>query len=138
MRLSLKRALVSCICLCALAALVQTCVAQTFSASITGTVTDPSGGVIQGAKLRLLNMTTEDTREAISNPTGLYKFDNLLPGTYQISAEASGFRPYIQSNMVLPANTAATVNVPLVIGSATESVKSRNAVNPPAHWLLTA
>lgn len=123
MRLSLKRALVSCICLCALAALVQTCVAQTFSASITGTVTDPSGGVIQGAKLRLLNMTTEDTREAISNPTGLYKFDNLLPGTYQISAEASGFRPYIQSNMVLPANTAATVNVPLVIGSATESVK---------------
>ncbi|HVO60318.1 MAG TPA: TonB-dependent receptor, partial [Terriglobales bacterium] len=82
-----------------------------------------SGGAIQGAKLHLLNMSTHDTREAVSNATGLYRFDNLLPGTYQFTADAAGFKQYLQSNMVLPASTAATVNVALTIGGAEEKVE---------------
>jgi Carboxypeptidase regulatory-like domain/TonB dependent receptor-like, beta-barrel len=108
---------------CVMAWMVPSCFAQTFSASIAGTVMDPSGGAVQGAKLQLLNMSTHDSREAVSNPTGLYKFDNLLPGTYQLTADASGFKTYVQSNMVLPANTAATVNIPLVVGGAEEKVQ---------------
>jgi Carboxypeptidase regulatory-like domain/TonB dependent receptor len=99
------------------------CFAQTFSASITGIVTDPSGSVVQGAKVRLRNMNTNDTRESVSNSVGLYRFDNLLPATYEITAEASGFKSYAQSNMILPANTAATVNLPLSLGGTTEKVQ---------------
>jgi len=123
MRFSPNRVLVFCIAVCVLAAIVQSGFAQTFSASITGVVTDPIGGVVQGARLRLLNMNTHDTRETTSNATGLYKFDNLLPGTYQITAEAPGFTSYVRSNMILRANTAATVNVSLLVGGAQERVQ---------------
>ena len=96
---------------------------QTFSASITGVITDPSGSVVHGAKLHLRNMGTNDTRDATSTANGSYKFDNLLPGTYEITAEAAGFKTYLQSNMILRASTAATVNVPLAVGGAEQRVE---------------
>src|SRR5437868_1146965 len=123
MNFSLKRALMFCISFCVFALIVQGCFAQTFSASIAGVITDPSGSVVQGAKIRLRNTATNDTREAVSNATGSYKFDNLLPGTYDITAAAPGFTSYLQSNMILRANTAATVNVPLAMGRAEERVQ---------------
>jgi hypothetical protein len=102
---------------------LPSCFAQTFSASVAGTITDPSGSAVVGAKVHLRNMGTNDTRDARSNSTGAYKFDNLLPGTYEISAEASGFKKHVQSNMILRASTAATVNVALVVGSSEQSVQ---------------
>src|SRR3954462_5808587 len=103
--------------------IAQCCFAQTFSSSIAGVVTDPSGSVVPGAKIHLRNMGTNDTRDATTSRTGTYKFDNLLPGTYEITAEASGFKKYAQSNMILRANTAATVNVPVTVGEAQQSVQ---------------
>src|SRR3954447_1961443 len=102
---------------------LPSCFAQTFSASVAGTITDPSGSAVVGAKVHLRNMGTNDTRDARSNSTGAYKFDNLLPGTYEISAEASGFKKHVQSNMILRASTAATVNVALAVGSSEQSVQ---------------
>ncbi|HKR83601.1 MAG TPA: TonB-dependent receptor [Terriglobales bacterium] len=98
-------------------------IAQTFSASITGTVTDPSGSAVVGASVHLRNMETSDTRDATSNSTGLYKFDNLLPGTYELTAEAAGFKKFVQSNMILRASTAASVNVPLAVGGSEQTVQ---------------
>src|SRR3954471_3453375 len=115
MKLSLKYALLLC-AFCALAIISQNCFAQTFSSSIAGTVTDASGSVVPGTNVHLLNMSTHDTREALSSAAGTYRFDNLLPGTYQIAADASGFKAFVQSNMILPASTAATVNIPLALG----------------------
>src|SRR3954462_14489677 len=89
--------------------IAQCCFAQTFSASIAGVVTDPSGSVVPGAKIHLRNMATNDTRDAVSTSVGTYKFDNLLPGTYKITTEAAGFKSYQQSNTILRASTAATV-----------------------------
>jgi hypothetical protein len=109
---------------CAVYAVVaQCCFAQTFSSSIAGVVTDPSGSVVQGAKIHLRNMGTNDTRDTTTTASGLYKFDNLLPGTYEIRAEAPGFKAYVQSNMILRASTAAAVNVPLTVGGAEQSVQ---------------
>ncbi len=106
-----------------LAAIAPVSLAQTFSSSIAGVVTDPSGSVVPGAKVHLRNMGTSDTRDATTTAAGLYKFDNLLPGTYEITAEAPGFKRYVQSNMILRASTAATVNVPFAIGEAQQSVQ---------------
>ena len=102
---------------------IPSCLAQTFSASIAGTITDPSGSAVVGAKVHLRNMGTNDTRDARSNSTGAYKFDNLLPGTYEITAEASGFKKHVQTNMILRASTAATVNVPLSVGATEQTVQ---------------
>jgi hypothetical protein len=104
-------------------AINQSSLAQTFSSSITGVITDPSGSVVQGAKVHLRNMGTNDVRDTTTTAAGSYKFDNLLPGTYEITAEATGFKKYVQSNMILRANTAATVNVPFTIGEAQQSVQ---------------
>src|SRR5436853_1068445 len=95
-----KRALLLCLSLCVIAIIAQSCFAQTFSSSIAGTVTDPSGSVVQGAKVRLVNMNTHGTRETVSTTAGTYRFDNLLPSTYQITAEAAGFKAFVQSNMI--------------------------------------
>ncbi len=102
--------------------IAQCCFAQTFSSSIAGVVTDPSGSVVQGAKVHLRNMGTNDVRDVTTTAVGSYKFDNLLPGTYEIRAEASGFKTYVQSNMILRANTAASVNVSLTVGGTEQSV----------------
>jgi hypothetical protein len=118
-----KPVLLTCVSAFVLAIAVPGCVAQTFSASIGGVITDPSGSVVQGAKVHLRNMGTNDTRDTTSTSAGTYKFDNLLPGTYEITAEAAGFKTYQQSNMILRASTAATVNVPLAIGGSEQSVQ---------------
>ena len=97
--------------------------AQTFAGSITGTVTDPTGAVVVGAKLQLQNMNTKDVRQEVSDQNGAYQFTNLLPGTYQVSASAAGFKDYVQTDMVLHASTAAIVDIHLEVGNAQERVE---------------
>jgi hypothetical protein len=96
--------------------------AQTFSASIAGTVTDPSGAMVSGAKLQLENTETRDIRIGSSSDEGAYNFTNLLPGTYRITVSAAGFKEFVRSDMVLRASTAATVNVSLEVGQTSEQV----------------
>ncbi len=97
-------------------------VAQTFSASIAGTVTDPSGAMVAGADLQLLNLATKDIRHDKSGSNGNYTFTNLLPGTYEITATAAGFEKFLQSGMILRANTAATVDISLKVGTTQQQV----------------
>lgn len=92
--------------------------AQTFSSSIAGTVTDSSGAVIRGANLQLQNQATHDTRIQQSAADGTYSFTNLLPGTYELKVSFEGFNSWVKSGMILTANTAATVNVPLTVGKS--------------------
>jgi len=96
--------------------------AQTFSGSIAGTVTDSSGAAVRDAKLQLVNMSTQDTRVQTSSGDGTYTFTNLLPGTYKITATAAGFKEFLRTDMVLRANTSATVDVQLQVGGAAEQV----------------
>jgi hypothetical protein len=102
--------------------MTQAAAAQTFSASISGTVTDASGAAVKGAQLKLLNTVTNDVRVQTSSDAGAYNFTNLLPGTYKLTAAASGFKEFVRTGMQLRANTAATVDVPLQVGGAQEQV----------------
>lgn len=96
--------------------------AQTFSSSIAGTVTDSSGAVIRGANLELQNMITRDVRVQKSGDDGTYSFTALLPGTYELKVSYEGFETYVNSGMILPANTAASVHVPLTVGKTQQQV----------------
>ena len=123
MRPSLKGIPLLAISICAVVLVTPNIFAQTFSASIAGVVTDPSGSVVAGAKVHLRNMGTNDVRDTTTTAAGTYKFDNLLPGTYEIKAEAQGFKTYVQSNMILRANTAATINIGLAVGGSEQQVE---------------
>ena len=103
--------------------------AQTFSASITGTVTDNSGALISGATVKLTNTDTKDEREKVTGNSGAYDFQNLLPGTYHLDASAPGFQSVLKTGLVLSANTAANVDMQLRVGgSQQEVVVSANTV----------
>jgi membrane protein involved in colicin uptake len=64
---------------------------QTFSASVTGIVSDPGQAVIADAQVTIRNVNTNDTRRVTTNSTGRYNFSQLVPGTYELTAEVSGF-----------------------------------------------
>ena len=97
--------------------------AQTFTSSITGAVNDPSGAAVQNARVELKNMGTNDARDFTTQSDGSYQFNNLLPGTYQVTVTAPGFKTYIKSNLILSAQLSATVNIPLEIGGTEQRVE---------------
>lgn len=99
------------------------CLAQNITASITGTVTDPSGAVVPGAKITLRSLDTLAVSRFTSGPGGHYAFSNLNPGRYELRASARGFRDYIQTGIELLVDQQATVNVKLAIGEATQTVQ---------------
>jgi hypothetical protein len=106
-----------------LLALAQFCFAQSFTSSITGTVTDPTAATVQGATIELKDMATDDVRQATSDSNGSYQFSNLSPGTYQITATAAGFKSFEQRNLILQANTGSRVNISLELGNTQQKVE---------------
>lgn len=80
-----------------LAALVlaSPAVAQETRGRITGRVTDSSKGVIPGASVTVTDATRGTTASATSNAQGLFQVNYLLPGTYTVSVELTGFRKYV-------------------------------------------
>jgi hypothetical protein len=97
-------------------------VAQVLYGSLTGTVTDPSGAVVNGAKVRSVEVQTGVTQEATTDSSGIYRFSTLLPGTYKVTISASGFGAQETPGVLVRANEIARVNAELTVTSATQSV----------------
>jgi len=91
--------------------------------SLRGVVTDPSGSAIPGAKVTMTNVATNLLRQTVTTTSGTYNFVSVLPGTYKLTVEASGFRTYVQTGVQLLVNLPATVNVELPVGSAAQTVE---------------
>ncbi len=69
---------------------VPALLAQT-TAQLSGVVTDPSGAVVPGAQVTLVNEGTQDTRVVTTNNAGIYSFPSLLPASYTLKVTAKGF-----------------------------------------------
>src|SRR5580658_1907974 len=75
------------------------CLAQTAdTATIIGAVTDASGAAVSGAVVELTDLSGQQTRRQKANTVGQYTIASVAPGTYRLSATASGFRQSIVSN----------------------------------------
>ena len=96
--------------------------AQIDTGGITGTVKDPSGAVVSGAKITLTNVGTNVKTVTNSTSTGTYVFGGLLPGTYAIEASASGFTNYIVQGLEVHVQQTLTVDLPLATGSIQQQV----------------
>src|SRR5580658_7137584 len=66
--------------------------AQTFRGNLNGTVTDPSGAVVPGAKITLTDVATAVAQESVSNGAGEFAFNDLPQDTYNVEVSASGFQ----------------------------------------------
>src|SRR5215475_1356845 len=87
--------------------------AQVDTGSITGTVTDPSGAVVNNAKVTLTNEGTGAALSVTSSSDGTYTFSPVRIGSYKIEASAQGFKTVSQSNVVVNVNGNVLVNLKL-------------------------
>ncbi|MBI3680731.1 MAG: carboxypeptidase regulatory-like domain-containing protein [Acidobacteria bacterium] len=96
--------------------------AQESRGSIQGRVLDPSDAPVAGAAVLVENRDTGATVRLVSNSTGYYEANLLLPGNYHITAEFSGFKKSIRSGIVLPLSTRLEIDLKLEIGAVAETV----------------
>jgi hypothetical protein len=90
--------------------------------SISGTVLDPSGAVVAGATLDLVNTAQQTAYHAVSDKQGLYSFPNLPVGHYDLTISAAGFAAQRKTNLTVDTDSAIRVNIALAIGAETSSV----------------
>ncbi len=93
------------------------------------TVFDPSGGVIPGAELTLLDPTTNDARKATTQEAGYYDFVNLNLGTYKLTVSKSGFETQAYT-VVVQAGRTADLRAVLKVGVAKEVVEVSGSTAP--------
>jgi hypothetical protein len=110
--------------------------AQLNMASLSGTVTDPSGGAIPGAQVTLSSTTRKANRETVTNSLGLYVIPAILPGSYQVTVAAKGFRTKTITDINLSAGQGSTLNVPMPLGAAVTRVTVTS--HPPLLETTTA
>src|SRR6266446_4936246 len=71
------------------------------TATLIGTVKDPTGAVVVGASIKLFHKPTGSERVAVSNQSGVYTAELLLIGEYRIEASKEGFKTFIQDGLIL-------------------------------------
>src|ERR1700693_4101595 len=96
--------------------------AQVTGATLSGTVTDPSGSVIAGAEVAIKNLGTGIVRTLTTDSAGLFSAPNLDPASYEVTISAAGFSKTVQSNLTLSVGQQQTLNIALKVGEATQTV----------------
>jgi hypothetical protein len=102
---------------------LQTASAQTITASITGTVADPSGGVIPNAKVTATNVATNVNFEAQTNASGVYNLVFLPVGDYRLGVVAPGFKTTALGPFKLEVNQTARIDVKMEVGDTTQTIE---------------
>src|SRR3984885_12778098 len=101
--------------------------AQETTASITGSVVDPGGAVINDATVTATDVERGTIYTTKTADGGLFTFAQLPIGTYDVKAEAAGFRTAIQSNLTLVLNQTARLNFRMQVGAVTNTVQVTSA-----------
>ena len=115
-------ALLALLSIVAIGVLSTPAMADNLYASIRGTVTDPSGAVISGAKMIATNASTGIMYTTTSNSSGSFTFLQLPIGDYTVKAEQSGFKAYQASGIHLDLDQVYNLSVKLALGAATEQI----------------
>jgi hypothetical protein len=106
----------------ALISMAAVATAQEVRGRITGRVMDSSRAAITGASVKVTDVARGATFSATTGGDGLFQFNYLLPGTYQVSVEFAGFKKYIREKVALDMNETRDVAVTLEVGGVQEVV----------------
>ena len=91
--------------------------------SISGVVTDQTGSIVPDATVQMTETDKATVHTANTNAEGRYTFNNLPVGPYRLEVQAKGFKNYAQTGIVLQVAENLTQNIPLQVGSLTETVE---------------
>ena len=97
-------------------------VAQGTSGRILGRVADPTGAVLAGVRVTLVNEATNVSRDALTNGNGDYDFVEVPVGTYRLEFDLKGFKKNVRRNIALDINQVITLNMTMQLGAAQEIV----------------
>src|SRR5579871_4415437 len=97
--------------------------AQTNRGSISGDVKDPSGALIPGAVVTVINEGTNEVRKAVTTDLGAFSVPDLDPVSYRVMIEAKGFKKEVLQGVKVDTSSVASVHVTLQTGSVSESVE---------------
>ena len=97
--------------------------AQSNTATVVGTVTDPSGAVVAGARVTVTNINNGSARRAASSVAGEFEIPLLPPGSYSVGAESAGFKRLERSGLRLDAGQRAKIDFRLEVGEVAERVE---------------
>ncbi len=95
---------------------------QVNTATVTGTVTDPTGAAVPSAKIEARNESTGVISTNASNDVGRYGISSLAIGTYDFTVTASGFQTLKRTGIVLSAGQVQELEFPLTVGTAQQTV----------------
>src|SRR5437870_13105145 len=107
-------------CLLLLAAAVY---GQVVGATLSGTVTDQSGALMPGDQVSIKNTATGVSRGIRTDEAGFYTVPNLLPGVYEVTASAAGFRTTVQSGITLTVGAQQALDIKMQVGQTSETVE---------------
>ncbi len=96
---------------------------QAVYGSILGTVTDPSGAAVNGAKVTVTSQTKNVSTTDTTNESGNYSVTHLIPDVYSVRIEGTGFKTLQFKDIQVSADTGARVDGQFVVGSASEQVE---------------
>src|SRR4029077_18548441 len=101
---------------------VPRAIGQMNTGDIIGTVSDPTGAIIEGAEVAAINHDTQQKLSAVTNGAGQYLLTGLLPGSYQLTADAPGFKQALAEHVSLRVNEHLRQDFSLQLGDAKETV----------------
>src|SRR5260370_11135663 len=104
-------------------ALVTLVHGQTSRGTVSGTILDASGAMITGARVVLTGAETGVQRSTLSNEAGIYRFDAVDLGTYELSVTHPGFRPFLGSGIAVEANRVTTFDPRLEVGAVETAIE---------------
>lgn len=96
--------------------------AQLDTGSISGTITDPSGAVVHGAKIDITEANTNTAYSTVSSNAGYYVFPSVRTGIYQIKVSAAGFKTEMLTGVIVAVGASSARDFHLTVGSASESI----------------
>jgi hypothetical protein len=121
-QISARVLVLAAILLCTLTS-VPTLFGQAMDGNLVGTVTDPAGAVVPGATVEITNSATGVKSTTTTSESGFFRFNNLLPGTYELKVSRQGFAVADLKNVTVSLNATSTANVSLRVGDVTQTVE---------------
>ena len=104
--------------------------AQSFNATISGSVSDPSGASVPDVELTLTAVATGAFAKTTSNSDGLFSFHNLQRGAYELKATAKGFREFVQRGIAISINDSVRLDIKLELGAETQTIEVMADASP--------
>jgi hypothetical protein len=100
---------------------------QVTGATLSGTISDSSGGVLAGAQISVTNTATGINKDFQTDSAGYYSAPNLAPGTYEVKITAAGFNTSV-STVTLAVGAQQQLNIPMKVGDTSQTVQVTEAV----------